>query len=338
MGAKTVGDVQIGTSGWNYPTGPFKWSGLFYPIPGRGKKKDFDDLRYYSERFNTVEINSTFYRPPTVEMAKSWVLRTPKHFEFSVKLFQRFTHPKMFADATAGKETQSRRADRDQVRRALDVIASAGKLGAVLCQFPASFKSTPESQDILVRLFRDFDEYRLAVELRHASWSQDVAGTLTLLNTHGAAWVQIDEPKFRFSIRQNQLPNITSFYYMRLHGRNAQKWWRHQHRDERYDYLYSAEQVREFAETVDAVRHIVKKTYVYTNNHPNAQSVVNALQLKKMLGESITGDYSPELVERYPPLTEVVPHVQTATDQPVTHQVPVPVARNRRKLVRQFPR
>jgi uncharacterized protein YecE (DUF72 family) len=334
MGKELFGDAQIGTSGWNYPTGPFKWSGLFYPTPPRGKKKDFDELRYYSERFNTVEINSTFYRPPTVEMAKSWVSRTPPTFEFSVKLFQRFTHPKMFADATAGKETQTLRADRDQFRAALDVIASAAKLGAVLCQFPASFKSTPESQDVLVRLFRGFPEYRLAVELRHGSWSQNIADTLTLLNAHGAAWVQIDEPKFRFSIRQNQLPNITSFYYMRLHGRNAQKWWRHEHRDERYDYLYSAEQVREFAETVDAVRHIVKKAYVYTNNHPNAQSVVNALQLKKMLREPITNEFSTELLQRYPQLTQAVVPVETATERPVTHEIPVRVPKNRRKQPR----
>jgi uncharacterized protein YecE (DUF72 family) len=301
-----MGDVRIGTSGWNYPSGPFKWSGVFYPPQPRGRKKDFDDLRYYSERFTTVEINNTFYRPPTQEMAKSWVSRTPDHFEFSVKLFQRFTHPQMFKDATDGQETPSVAADRDQVRAALEVIASAGKLGAVLCQFPASFKSTPESQDTLERLFRAFREYPLAVELRHASWSQDVDRTVTLLNTHRAAWVQIDEPKFRFSIRQNQLPNITSFYYLRLHGRNAQKWWHHAHRDERYDYLYSAAQVREVADTVDAVRHIVQKAYVYTNNHPNAQAVVNALQLKKALGQEISGDYSAELLARYPQLVDVI--------------------------------
>jgi len=310
--SRRPGSVLVGTSGWNYPSGLYKWSGLFYPSQPRGKAKDFDDLAYYAERFTTVEVNNTFYRPPTIAMAKSWVDRTPPAFVFSVKLYQRFTHPQMHRQALAGKAAPGLQADVEQFRAALDVLADAGKLGAVLCQFPSSFKSTAESQQTLLGLFRDFREYQLAIELRHASWSEDVVGTIQLLNEHRAAWVQIDEPKFRSSIRQNQLPNITSFYYLRAHGRNGAKWWHHDHRDQRYDYFYSPDEIAGFAETLDAVRHIVKRSYAYMNNHPNAQAPVNALQLRKQLGEKIDGEFAAELLSRYPQVIELLEERPTA--------------------------
>ena len=105
--------------------------------------------------------------------------------------------------------------------------------------------------------------------------------------------MQIDEPKFRFSIRQNQLPNVRGFYYMRLHGRNAANWWRHDDAEDRYDYLYSADELREFAETAKAARQLVKKAYLYTNNHFSAKSVANAAMIKQQLGEPIEGEYPP---------------------------------------------
>ena len=109
------------------------------------------------------------------------------------------------------------------------------------------------------RLLRAFREYPVAVELRHSSWSDAIAETLELLNAFQAAWVQIDEPKFRFSIRQNYLPNVQGFYYMRLHGRNVQQWWRHDKSEDRYNYLYSRDELKEFSETADAARRLVKK-------------------------------------------------------------------------------
>ena len=138
------------------------------------------------------------------------------------------------------------------------------------------------------------------VELRHRSWSDELDATIALLNELGAAWVQIDEPKFKFSIRQNYLPNVRSFYYMRLHGRNAEKWWRHDSADDRYDYLYSAGELKEFSETAGAARQLVKKAYLYTNNHFSAKSVANAAMIKQQLGEPLEGEYSPEFAARVP--------------------------------------
>jgi len=94
--------IKVGTSGWSYPKGLGTWNGIFYP---EGK---LDELAYYSERFDTVEVNSTFYRPVYPKVAKSWARRTPRGFEFAVKAWQRFTHPKMYAEATGIEEPISR--------------------------------------------------------------------------------------------------------------------------------------------------------------------------------------------------------------------------------------
>lgn len=311
--------VHIGTSGWSYPSGEGTWNGLFYPATRsrRHGTADFDELRFYAEHFDTVEVNTTFYGQPRAEVTAGWVARTPARFTFSLKLYQKFTHPKMFREAALrtapGTEgtlldllAEVTRGDVDEFRAGIEPIARAGRLGALLAQFPPSFRNAAPSRDYLARLLRLFGDYPVAVELRHRSWSDAFGETLQLLNAFQAAWVQIDEPKFRFSIRQNALPNVTGFYYMRLHGRNAAQWWRHEHRDDRYNYLYSAEELKEFSEISAAARELVKTAYLYTNNHFSAKSVVNAAMLKAQLGEPIEGEYPPAIVERYPELRDLV--------------------------------
>jgi len=311
--------LRIGTSGWNYPSGAGRWNGLFYPA-SRSKRAGtaaFDELAFYAEHFDTVEVNSTFYGQPRAEVTRGWAARTPAGFEFSLKLYQKFTHPGMFRAAALksapGSEgslldllSQVTQSDIDDFRSGIEPLAEAGRLGALLAQFPPSFKDAPATRDYLAQLLRAFRDYPLAVELRHRSWSDAVGGTLSMLDAFGAAWVQIDEPKFRFSIRQNFLPNVTSFYYMRLHGRNAAQWWRHAKSEDRYNYLYSADELKEFSVVAGAAKELVKKSYLYTNNHFAAKSVVNAVMLKAQLGEPIDGEYPPALVERYPDLADLV--------------------------------
>ena len=311
--------LHIGTSGWSYPSGRGTWNGLFYPA-SRSKRAGtagFDELRFYAEHFDTVEVNSTFYGQPRPEVTRAWSERTPSGFEFSLKLYQKFTHPKMFKEAALkaapGSEgpllellAQVTQSDIDEFRAGIEPLASAGRLGAVLAQFPPSFKSTTISNDYLAHLLYALREYPVAVELRHRSWSDALEDTLGLLNAHGAALVQIDEPKFRLSIRQNFLPNVTTFYYMRLHGRNGAQWWHHDKTEDRYNYLYAAEELREFADVAGAAKSLVKKSYLYTNNHFAAKSVVNAVMLKAQLGEPIEGEYPPELIERYPEISDLV--------------------------------
>jgi uncharacterized protein YecE (DUF72 family) len=133
---------------------------VFYP-PSRGRAKTFDELAFYAEHFDTVEVNSTFYGQPRAEVTRAWAARTPSRFEFSVKLYQKFTHPRMFKDRLSGglpdeaaRESalldalaQPTGADVDAFRRGIDPLASSGRLGALLAQFPASFKDTPASRD-----------------------------------------------------------------------------------------------------------------------------------------------------------------------------------------------
>jgi len=209
----------------------------------------------------------------------------------------------------------------DEYQRGIEPLAHAGKLGALLAQFPPSFKFSPESQAYLDALLDRFQDYPVAVELRHRSWSDNFSATLSLLNARKAALTQIDEPKFKVSIRQNQLPNITSFYYMRLHGRNAAQWWKHDKAEDRYNYLYSASELKSFSETADAARRLVKKFYLYFNNHFASKSVVNALMIKQLLDEPIVGTYPQAFVDAYPDMAQVVstapvPEALLATSQP----------------------
>jgi uncharacterized protein YecE (DUF72 family) len=288
--------IYIGTSGWNYPTGRGTWNGIFYPARNH-RPRGFDELRFYSERFNTVEVNTTFYGQPRAAVSQGWVERTPPGFEFSVKLYQKFTHPVMTRD-----KTPVSRKDIDDFKAGIEPLASAARLGALLAQFPARFKDTPEARDYLEYLLATFRDYPLTLELRHRSWSDSFEYVIELLNAHGAAWTQIDEPKFRFSIRQDLMPNLKTFYYLRLHGRNAQQWWSHAKSEDRYNYLYSEPELKPFAETVKSARAQVKKLYAYLNNHFAAQSVADATVLRHLLDEPVTAPMPAELVDRYPVL------------------------------------
>jgi len=305
-----MGEVRIGTSGWSYPSGPGTWNGIFYPSRRsrpEGRAVKAHDLAFYAEHFETVEVNSSFYRPPDPGITAKWAAETPRGFDFCLKLFQKFTHPAMYGRAVA-KESGTEESpipsvtqtDVEAFKRALDPLAEAQKLGALLAQFPPSFRNGDEAREYLDWLLQAFSGYSVAVELRHRTWSDDAAAVTELLARHRAAWVQIDEPKFRFSIRQTELPNLRSLCYMRLHGRNAEKWWTHDHPDERYNYLYSPAEIDTFAGTVNRVRQLVHRIYVYMNNHFAGKAVANAAALRHALGQEVPGEYTDEMRERYP--------------------------------------
>ena len=305
---RSTPNVRVGTSGWSYPTGKGTWNGIFYPDKGRRPRSagKFDELRFYAEHFDTVEVNSSFYRIPALATTKSWAQRTPARFEFALKLFQKFTHPDMFHEATGADPLDLDQADVDEFRTCIEPLARAGKLGPLLARFPASFKNEPNARGYLEWLLERFREYELAIELRHRTWSDDPLDTLKLLGEFSAAWVQIDEPKFRFSIRQSLLPNVKTFYYLRLHGRNAAQWWRHEKSEDRYNYLYTKHELEPIADAVEEASREVKKAYVYANNHFSAKSVTNAAILKYQLGQDVPGEYPEEMVREYPDLKGIV--------------------------------
>jgi uncharacterized protein YecE (DUF72 family) len=301
--------IRIGTSGWSYPSGEGTWNGVFYPPPGRRPRGSgkFDELRFYAEHFDTVEVNSSFYRVPSVTTTASWARRTPPGFEFSLKLYQKFTHPEMFHKATGGDPHDLGDADVDEFRAALGPLAEPGKLGVLLAQFPTSFHDDPASRGYLEWLLAKLRDYRLAVELRHRSWSDAARDTAALLSEFGAALAQIDEPKFKDSIRQGRGPAVGSFAYIRLHGRNAAQWWSHEKSEDRYNYLYSAAELEPFADAVtEASRREGRKAYLYANNHFSAKSVAAAAILKHQVGQPVPGEYPEEMVRRYPDLKGIV--------------------------------
>ena len=307
--------VRIGTSGWHYPAGRGTWNGVFYPaIRPRG----FDELAYYAEHFETVEVNATFYRMPEPEMSRAWLHRTPAAFEFSIKLYQKFTHPDMYLERRGVQDWDVSRADLDQFRAGIDPLACTGRLAALLIQFPSSFHADADTREYLDWLASALADYPLAVELRHKSWSDTAPITRSLLDAHRAAWVLIDEPKFASSIRQDlkHLPAPAPpegatgpeprLCYLRLHGRNAAQWWEHDHSVDRYDYLYTPTELAPFAQAAQAASAAGRRVLMYMNNHFSAKAVANAAVLRHQLGDLVPGDYPREMVSRYPELAGIV--------------------------------
>ncbi|XUX00878.1 MAG: DUF72 domain-containing protein [Dehalogenimonas sp.] len=270
----------IGTSGWSYPRGEGTWNGYFYP-PGTK-----NELGYYSQFFNCVEINSSFYSPINPAWAESWARKTPDDFLFTAKLWQKFTHPKMFEAAT-GETAAISRDDVDLYLKGIEPISRAGKLGAVLAQFPPSFENDGFGRQTLEAVLQTFGDYPIAIELRHKSWSDDPA-TATLLSTYNAAWVQIDEPKFSSSIARELPATSTKLAYFRFHGRNATDWWTGNN-ETRYRYLYSPEEAEELAGRVRKLAATAKQTFVFFNNHWKAYAPRNAGDLIKKLGLPFQG-------------------------------------------------
>ena len=270
-------NIYVGTSGWSYPKGEGTWKGFFYPS---GK---INELEYYSQFFNTVEVNSSFYRPPNPGFAENWVKCTPKDFKFAVKLWQKFTHPKMYQEAT-GEHAIISQNDVDLFMNSIEPIYRAGKLGSLLAQFPPSFKNDSYGKQILDAVIRTFIRYPLAIELRHRSWSDD-ENTARQLRESNVSWAQIDEPKFSSSVAE-EVPLTADFTYFRFHGRNAETWWQG-NSETRYKYLYSPEEIEELSSKVKKATDTAKLTFAFFNNHWQGYAPRNAVDLKSQLGLSL---------------------------------------------------
>jgi uncharacterized protein YecE (DUF72 family) len=177
-------------------------------------------------------------------------------------------------------------------------LAEADKLGCILFQFPASFRNSPETLDQLKSLLDLFRDYAKAVELRHNSWTE----AWPALQSLDAIPAFIDEPKFKDSIRQEFEPAAGRFLYLRLHGRRFEKWWHHEHRNERYDYLYLKEELQPYVVRLKSISENkdIQRAYGFFNNHPNAKAVANAVMMRAMLDVPVETDLPAKLVETYP--------------------------------------
>lgn len=256
------------------------------------KPRGFHEISFLANYFDTIEINVTFYRPMLATTTAAWVKRIEhnKNFRFTAKLWRGFTHER---NATAADETE--------FKAGLEPLMQAGRLGALLLQFPWSCRNTPENREYIARLRAQFAEYPLVLEVRHASWSEP--GILDLLEQFGIGLCNIDQPLFKRSLKPSAV-TTSSISYVRLHGRNYQSWWtENRHTGERYDYLYSAAELEPWIDRIKAVGHATKDTYVVTNNHYLGKAVVNALEICSILtGEPVAAPAT--LVQHYPELRE----------------------------------
>ncbi|HSE85472.1 MAG TPA: DUF72 domain-containing protein [Candidatus Binatia bacterium] len=297
--------LLIGTAGYSYPGPPPKgWFGAFYP---QVKGKGFDELKYYAQIFNAVEINFTFYRPPSPVVAKGWIDKTPDDFNFAIKLWQKFTHPMKIGRKSAEDQWQPATPDDvDEFRRGLQPLAETGRLGALLLQYPTGFHCTPENMEKVATILQAFYDYPKVVELRHQSWDESSPEIRALLEENRASGVLIDEPKFASSIRQDAVP-IGEIFYFRAHGRNAKTWWRPKESWERYDYCYSRDEIKKMAERIKIAASTpgIKKGFAFFNNHARANAPANAIMLSQELGLRLKAMPTEAMLAKFPQLVNV---------------------------------
>jgi uncharacterized protein YecE (DUF72 family) len=278
--------IRIGPAGWSYKD----WEGIVYPPD---PPKGFHRAAYLAQFFDTIEINSSFYGPPAPAAVRGWVQRVSGNpgFKFTAKLWRGFTH-----------ERNTTQQDEVAVKNGLDVMAGAGRLGALLLQFPWSFKFTPENGDYVAELQRRFREYPLVLEVRHISWNDRHA--LDMLAELGIGFCNIDQPLIGRSLRPSA-EATSRVGYVRLHGRNYKNWFtENQTVNERYDYLYSPKELEPWVDRIRTVTRHAKDTYIVTNNHNLGKAVVNALELEAFLrGGPVK--VPEQLVAKYPELRQV---------------------------------
>lgn len=287
--------IRLGPAGWDYKD----WYGKVYPAP---KPRRFDPLAYLVQYVSLIEINSTFYGPPSPATATKWrdAVRSKPDFRFTAKLWQRFTHERTSAWTTA---------EVDQVKAGFDVLQEAGLLGAVLLQFPWSFRNTEPNREWLRDLIATFGQYTLVVEVRHASWNE--ADVYQELTEQSVGIANIDQPLFRNSLKPSARATAP-VAYVRVHGRNYTDWFRVPVADEtraaliesrnaKFNYLYSLEEITPWVERIQTINAlpVVKDTFVVTNNHYEGKAMANLVQLEALvMGQPI--DTSPVLAHAYP--------------------------------------
>jgi len=288
--------IRFGTAGWSYKD----WEGVFYP-PGMQHRK-LHPLEYLARFFDTTEINTSFYGPIKPELATLWCHRVAAvnpGFLFTAKLYRAFTHsPVAVIGPTSAATIRPTDEDEVRTREGLDVLANHGRLGALLIQFPLSFKNTSLNREYLDRLLRQFIEYPRVVEVRDSSWNN--AETLADFTHKNVAFCNIDQPVLGRSLAPTE--HVTApIAYVRLHGRNYQEWFDSDNRNDRYNYLYNERELAGWKDRIENVAARAETTYVITNNHFESKAGVNALELKAMLtGQRVPAP--PTLFQKYPEL------------------------------------
>ena len=253
--------IYIGTSGFSYQD----WVGPYYP-DGLDKK---EWLNFYAREFRTCELNFSYYRIPTVRTLARMADKTPNDFLFTLKAFRGMTH-----------EREDSEANFAQFVEALSPLIEQGRLGCVLLQFPYAFHATPQNHDYLRLCRQRLGDLSAVVEFRNARWLSEE--TYTLLRELELGFCCVDEPRLKGLIPP-VAETTARVAYVRFHGRNAAKWWQHEHAWERYDYTYSAEELAEWVPKIRELDEQAGCTFVFANNHWQGQAVGTSRQLRALL-------------------------------------------------------
>jgi len=253
--------LYIGTSGYSYDD----WRGFLYP-EGLDKR---EMLSYYAQRFPAVEINSTYYSLPTAYMLSAMSRKTPGDFRFVVKAHKDITH----------SEEASREAAAAFVG-ALQPLREQGKLGCVLAQYPWSFKNTTDNGERLAQLRELMDDVPTVVEFRNVGWVREE--TFAYLRQLGLGYCAVDEPRLK-GLMPRVAEATSPVGYVRFHGRNADAWWQHEEAWQRYNYLYTEQELAEWVPRVSRIAEQTEVTYLFFNNHYQGKSAKNARMFAAML-------------------------------------------------------
>ncbi len=293
-----VNSLYIGVAGFSYKD----WDGIVYP---EQMKRRQHPVEYLAQYFDLIEINTSFYGHIRPEVGRLWARKAAgvnPAFRFTAKLNKAFTHSRLYSvESTSAATIRPGAEDERLAKEGYDSLAGEGRLGALLAQFPISFKNTEENREYLTLLVRDFSDYPLVMEVRHSSWNDP--GVLKQFLERGVGFCNIDQPMLGRALGPTDY--VTSRVgYVRLHGRNYDQWFEAEKPHDRYNYLYTEEQLQQWKANVESIAARAEVTFVVANNHFEGKAAVNALQLKAMMrGQRVK---VPEtLARKYPQLENV---------------------------------
>ena len=297
--------ILLGTSSWTDPT--LVKEADFYPPDATSAEKR---LRFYASCFPLVEVDSTYYYPPSEKNSVLWIERTPPTFTFNVKAYSLLTnHPtrpdSLYKDLQPSAPVGKRFVYRDQLpsetvdevwqrfRDALMPLHSAGKLGAVLFQFPKWFTISRASKAYIEECATRLPDYRVAVEFRHRSWMEErnAEETLGFLEERDLPYVCVDMPQgFDSSVPPVAAVTASDLAMVRFHGRNVQAWeLKSDTASERFKYDYRREELTEWVPRIETLAQQARETHVLMNNCYRDFAVRNARELGDLLDVELPG-------------------------------------------------
>ena len=257
--------LYIGTSGFSYQD----WVGPFYPeniVKG-------DMLTHYARQFNTVEVNSSYYRIMPAVVFYHLQNKVPADFKFTAKANQVITHTRDKNEAVF-----------QEFKASLQPILKNNKLGCILAQFPYSFHYNSDNLDYLLYVKEKLDYAPLVVEFRNNYWLKD--SVFDFLRNNEIGFCMVDQPALKGLIPPLAVAT-SQLAYLRFHGRNKEKWWKHEHAYQRYDYLYNEQELEEWVPKIKEVISQTSDQYIFMNNHYRGKAVKNALMLMGLLRQEI---------------------------------------------------